>query len=101
MGHVSTILNGLMRRRRRAKQDCDRNGRDAADRMARDARKNEVVLRSSGTLNSASVFSKRGDKPTNQDRCIVWEVSIYLCYMHGSNSMMILLNYRILDANVT
>lgn len=89
MGHLSTILKWLTRRRRRAKQERDGNGRDAADRMARDAHKNELVLRSSGTLNSASVFTKKGDKASNQDRCIVWEVSIYLFhYIHSINSMM-------------
>ncbi|XP_057792163.1 probable protein phosphatase 2C 34 [Salvia miltiorrhiza] len=56
MGNVSTILR---RRRRKAKD--------------------EFVLRSSGSLsihgsnNLASVFSRRGQKGPNQDRCIVWE----------------------------
>ncbi|PPD94565.1 hypothetical protein GOBAR_DD08434 [Gossypium barbadense] len=54
-------------------------GREAAESMAKDAKKNEMMLCSSGTVNSnksndfASICSKRGQKGTNQDSAIVWE----------------------------
>lgn len=55
------------------------NGREAADEMVREAKKNELILRSSGYVytdgsnNLASVFSKRGEKGVNQDCAVVWE----------------------------
>ncbi|KAL3508129.1 hypothetical protein ACH5RR_033511 [Cinchona calisaya] len=54
-------------------------GREAADTLAKEARKNEMMLTSSGivnanrTSNMASAYSKRGKKGINQDRFIVWE----------------------------
>ncbi|KAK5840697.1 hypothetical protein F383_20162 [Gossypium arboreum] len=54
-------------------------GREAAESMAKDAKKNEMMLCSSGTVNSnksndfASICSKKGQKGTNQDSAIVWE----------------------------
>ncbi|CDO98822.1 unnamed protein product [Coffea canephora] len=54
-------------------------GRDAADTLAKEARKNEMMLTSSGivnanrTSNMASAYSKKGKKGINQDRFIVWE----------------------------
>lgn len=55
-------------------------GREAAEAMAKEAKKNDLILRTSGTVNAdgsnnfASVFSKKGQKGVNQDCCIVWEV---------------------------
>ncbi|WOL10310.1 putative protein phosphatase 2C 73 [Canna indica] len=54
-------------------------GREAADELRREAKKNEMILRSSGSMRSAgsksfvSVFSRRGEKGVNQDCYIVWE----------------------------
>jgi hypothetical protein len=54
--------------------------------MAKEAKKNDLILCSSGTVNVdgsnnfASVFSKRGQKGTNQDCCIVWEVCTKIKY---------------------
>ncbi|OMP11874.1 phosphatase 2C (PP2C)-like protein [Corchorus olitorius] len=54
-------------------------GREAAETMAKDAKKNELMLSSSGTVKSnksnnfASVCSKRGQKGINQDCAVVWE----------------------------
>ncbi|XWS14129.1 hypothetical protein CRYUN_Cryun36dG0096800 [Craigia yunnanensis] len=54
-------------------------GREAAETLAEDAKKNELMLSSSGTIKSnksnnfASVCSKRGQKGINQDCAIVWE----------------------------
>lgn len=79
MGHLSSMFNGLARslsiRKRR-----NHGGREAVDAMAKDAQKNEMILRTSGTVNVdgsknfAAVCSKRGEKGINQDCCIVWEV---------------------------
>ncbi|KAK3036769.1 hypothetical protein RJ639_029734, partial [Escallonia herrerae] len=81
MGHFSAMFNGLARSLsiRKGKSYGSRGGREAAEAMAKDAKKNELLLRSSGTVNVdgsknfASVFSKRGNKGVNQDCCIVWE----------------------------
>lgn len=57
---------------------CD--AKEAADEMVKDAKKKEMILKSCGYVyaegsnNSASVFSKRGEKGVNQDCAIVWEV---------------------------
>ncbi|XVF28273.1 hypothetical protein REPUB_Repub15cG0015600 [Reevesia pubescens] len=54
-------------------------GREAAETLAKDAKKNEMMLSSSGTVKSnnsnnfASVCSKKGQKGINQDCAIVWE----------------------------
>lgn len=83
MGHLSSLFNGLARslslkRGRRKSGNC--SGREAAEAMAKEAKKNDLVLRTSGFINAngsnnfASVFSKRGKKGVNQDCCIVWEV---------------------------
>ncbi|KAK8473743.1 hypothetical protein PHAVU_001G227100 [Phaseolus vulgaris] len=81
MGHFSSMFNGLARsfsmKKGRKNEKC--GGREAAEAMAKVAKKNEMMLCSSGTVhvdgsnNFASVFSKRGQKGVNQDCCIVWE----------------------------
>ncbi|KAJ6889779.1 protein phosphatase 2C 34 [Populus alba x Populus x berolinensis] len=54
-------------------------GKEAAEALAKDARKNELMLSSSGNVKSsksdnfASVCSKRGQKGINQDSSVVWE----------------------------
>jgi len=97
MGHFSSMFNGLARsfsmKKGRKNEKC--GGREAAEAMAKMAKKNEMMLCSSGTVhvdgsnNFASVFSKRGQKGVNQDCCIVWEVCISLSslsYSYGRNS---------------
>lgn len=84
MGHFSSMFNGLARsfslKKEKNSWSCD--GRGAAEAMAREAKKNDLILRSSGFVNVdgsnnfASVFSKRGQKGVNQDCAIVWEVCI-------------------------
>ncbi|KAL6964701.1 putative protein phosphatase 2C 73 [Sarracenia purpurea var. burkii] len=81
MGHFSSMMNGLARslliKKGRNPGSC--GGEDAVEGMAREAKKNDLILRSSGTINVtgsnnfASVFSKRGEKGVNQDCFIVWE----------------------------
>ncbi|KAL1341467.1 hypothetical protein HN51_027938 [Arachis hypogaea] len=81
MGHLSSMFNGLAKslaiKKWRNSERC--SGREAAEAMAKEAKKNEFLLCSSGTVsvdgsnNFASVFSKRGKKGVNQDCCIVWE----------------------------
>jgi len=85
MGHFSSMFNGLARsfsmKKGRKNEKC--GGREAAEAMAKEAKKNEMMLCSSGIVhvdgsnNFASVFSKRGQKGVNQDCCIVWEVHRY------------------------
>ncbi|MED6156423.1 hypothetical protein PIB30_014389 [Stylosanthes scabra] len=78
MGHLSSMLNGLTRwKKGRSSGRCV--GRDAAKAMAKEAKKNDLILCSSGTVNVdgsknyASIFSKKGQKGVNQDCCVVWE----------------------------
>ncbi|XP_028081782.1 probable protein phosphatase 2C 73 [Camellia sinensis] len=82
MGHFSSLFNGL------AQSFSIKNGRnsgycgerESAESMVKESKKNELILRSSGTVhvngsnNFASVFSKRGEKGVNQDCFIVGEV---------------------------
>lgn len=65
------------------KKANNKNGKsyakEAADEMAREAKKKAMILKSSGCVNAdgsnnlASVFSRRGEKGVNQDCAIVWE----------------------------
>ncbi|KAK5794498.1 hypothetical protein PVK06_035729 [Gossypium arboreum] len=54
-------------------------GREVAETLAKDAKKNDLMLSSSATFKSnksnnfASICSKRGQKGINQDCTIVWE----------------------------
>ncbi|XP_074320926.1 putative protein phosphatase 2C 34 [Silene latifolia] len=82
MGHWTTMFNGLARSLSIKKVKNSINGdvgREAAEAMAKDAKKNDMILRSSGIVNVngsnnfASVCTKRGQKGVNQDCCIVWE----------------------------
>ncbi|KAJ0501475.1 putative protein-serine/threonine phosphatase [Helianthus annuus] len=82
MGRFSSMLDGLARTFSTSKRGANSSqcgGKEAAEAMAKDAKKNEMILRSSGTVNAkgsnnfASVCSKRGEKGVNQDCCIVWE----------------------------
>ncbi|GMG99753.1 hypothetical protein Nepgr_001593 [Nepenthes gracilis] len=81
MGHFSSLLNGLARSLslKKGKKMGGDGGREAAEAMAKEAKKNELILRSSGIVhadgsnNFASVFMKRGNKGVSQDCCIVWE----------------------------
>lgn len=82
MGHLSSIFNGLARSLslRKGRNSEDGGGREAAETMVKEAKKNELILRTSGIVNAngsnnfASTFSKRGNKGINQDCFIVWEV---------------------------
>ncbi|KAM0064346.1 putative protein-serine/threonine phosphatase [Helianthus debilis subsp. tardiflorus] len=82
MGRFSSMLDGLARTFSTSKRGANSSqcgGKEAAEAMAKDAKKNEMILRSSGTVNAkgsnnfSSVYSKRGEKGVNQDCCIVWE----------------------------
>lgn len=82
MGHLSFMLNGLARSfsiRKSRSNNGNGDGKEAAEAMAKEAKKNELILRSSGYVNVdgsnnfASVFSKQGNKGVNQDCAIVWE----------------------------
>lgn len=83
MGHLSSMLKGLasslsIKRKTKTKKDLGNSeGREAVETISK---KRELILKSSGIVkvdgskNLACVFSKRGEKGANQDRCIVWEV---------------------------
>ncbi|XP_020210594.1 probable protein phosphatase 2C 34 [Cajanus cajan] len=81
MGHFSSAFNRLAKsfamKKGRNSSECNR--REAAEAMVKEAKKNNFILHSSGTINVdgsnnfASVFSKKGKKGVNQDCCVVWE----------------------------
>ncbi|GMY21827.1 probable protein phosphatase 2C 34 [Fagus crenata] len=81
MGRLSSMFNGLARSFsfKKGKNTRSFSEREAAEAMAKEAKKNDLILRGSGVVNVdgsnnfASVFSKRGMKGINQDCCIVWE----------------------------
>ncbi|CAL0316563.1 unnamed protein product [Lupinus luteus] len=81
MGRFSSMFNGLAKSfsMKKAKRSGRCSGREAAEAMAKEAKKNDSLLCTSGTVhvdgsnNLASVFSKKGQKGVNQDCCIVWE----------------------------
>lgn len=82
MGQLSTMFNGLARSlsiKQRKSYFGSCRGREAMEAMTEEAKKEDLILRTSGTVNVdgsknfAAVFSKRGEKGVNQDRCIVWE----------------------------
>lgn len=82
MGHWSSMFNGLARSFSMKKLKNSSNGdvgKEAAETMAKDAKKSDLILRSSGIVNVngsenfASVFTRRGQKGVNQDCCMVWE----------------------------
>lgn len=82
MGNLSSMFNGLARSlsvwKGKNSRTCDE--RETAEAMAKEAKKNDLILCTSGIMsvdgskNFASVFSKRGKKGVNQDCCVVWEV---------------------------
>ncbi|CAN1784213.1 Probable protein phosphatase 2C 73 [Linum perenne] len=81
MGHLSAMLK-LARSlsMKKGKNINEDGGRETAKAMEKEAKKNELILKSSGFLNVddgsknlASLFSKKGEKGVNQDCFIVWE----------------------------
>lgn len=79
MEHFATMFSGLAKSLRKAKSSGNCGG-GAVETMIKEAKKNDLILKSSGTLdvegsnNFAAISSKRGNKGVNQDCCIVWEV---------------------------
>ncbi|XVF62531.1 hypothetical protein PTKIN_Ptkin09bG0015600 [Pterospermum kingtungense] len=79
----SSFLDGLRARTVSTKKGKNSTqtdgGRKEAETLAKDAKKTDFMLSSSGTVKSnksnnfASVCSKRGQKGTNQDCAVVWE----------------------------
>ncbi|RYR12982.1 hypothetical protein Ahy_B04g070220 isoform C [Arachis hypogaea] len=73
-----SLLNGFARKKS-CPNDDDNDERKAVKALAKEARKNGLLLSSSGTVKSskannfASIFTKKGQKGVNQDRLIVWE----------------------------
>lgn len=89
MRHLSVLLNGLAKSlyssggssRGRKFQLEDDGGKEAADTLLKDAKKNDLILKSTGYVGGdggngfISVFSQRGEKGVNQDCSLVWQVS--------------------------
>ena len=81
-----SFLDGFTRSVQIKKETNNKNdvGRETAEKLAKEAKKNELILSSSGTVkanksnNLVSVCSKRGMKGINQDCLIVWEVCYYM-----------------------
>ncbi|RZS21340.1 hypothetical protein BHM03_00053964 [Ensete ventricosum] len=92
MRQISSLFNGLAKSLYAGKRKVTgaEEGREAADELRDEAKKNDMILRSSGSIRSAgskslvSVFSQRGEKGVNQDCSIVWEVrrSLWIV-LHG------------------
>lgn len=85
MGHSSSMFSGLTKSLsvRKWKNAGARDGEETVEAMAKEAKKNDLMLCNSGIINVygsknfASIFSKKGEKGMNQDCCIVWEVYIW------------------------
>ncbi|RZC80707.1 hypothetical protein C5167_043281 [Papaver somniferum] len=81
MGHFSYLLNGLSRSLsiKKGGNCTNKLGKEVSRTMVNDAKKTELILRSSGVVNGegsknlASAYSKRGQKGINQDTLIVLE----------------------------
>ncbi|KAE9599239.1 hypothetical protein Lal_00043952 [Lupinus albus] len=70
------VKNVSLKKEKSCKKD---DGRKEVEELAKEARKNELLLSSSGivksakTNNFASVFTSKGQKGVNQDHLLVWE----------------------------
>ncbi|KAF6141251.1 hypothetical protein GIB67_024335 [Kingdonia uniflora] len=81
MGPFSSLFSGLTKSIsiKRGRNCGDDIGREVSETMAKVAKKNDLILRSSGVINVegsnnfVSGFSRRGEKGANQDCFIVWE----------------------------
>ncbi|KAH7666684.1 Protein-serine/threonine phosphatase protein [Dioscorea alata] len=82
MRHFSSLLNGLAKSLYGGKgrvASPEEGGREAGDAMVKEAKRNGMILRSSGMLRASgsksfvSTFSQRGEKGVNQDCFIAWE----------------------------
>ncbi|KAF5944695.1 hypothetical protein HYC85_018772 [Camellia sinensis] len=81
MVQFSVLFNGLAKNIlvKNGKKSRSDVGREAANALAKEARKNDLMLSSSGTVNGersdnfVPVFSKGGKKGVNQDCLVVWE----------------------------
>lgn len=101
MGHFSDMFNGLTKSMsiKRLKSSGNCGGREVVEAMVKEAKKNELVLKSSGTVsvdgsnNFISVFSKRGKKGVNQDCSIVWEVYMLINIYKNLISSYIICTY--------
>jgi len=75
---LEVLAKSVSSKGRNAKNDV---GRETAELLAREARKNRRILRCPGTTtascrSTASAFSKKGEKGINQDCLTVWEVCL-------------------------
>ncbi|CAI0540106.1 unnamed protein product [Linum tenue] len=76
-----SFFNGLARTMSSSSSSLKKSGggKEAAEELTKDAKRNELILSSSGIVKStksnnfASVCSRRGQKGVNQDCLVVWE----------------------------
>ncbi|KVI04916.1 probable protein phosphatase 2C 73 [Cynara cardunculus var. scolymus] len=76
MGRFTAMFNELAKSFSPTKRGKSCGQKEVAEVMAKEAKKDNMILRSSGSINIntfASICSKRGEKGVNQDCCIVWE----------------------------
>ncbi|XP_012573440.1 probable protein phosphatase 2C 34 isoform X2 [Cicer arietinum] len=81
MVHFPSFVNGLAKTvsNKKEKNFPKDDARKAIEELAKEARKNELLLKSSGVVKSnkdngfVSVFTNRGQKGVNQDCLMVWE----------------------------
>ncbi|CAM8942629.1 unnamed protein product [Rhodiola kirilowii] len=81
MGHFSDMFSGIARslsmKKGKTIKTCGK--RECVEALVKDAKRNAKILSSSGALNVdgsqnfASLFSRRGEKGTNQDCLVAWE----------------------------
>lgn len=90
MVHFPSFVNGLAKTvsNKKEKNFPKDDARKAIEELAKEARKNELLLKSSGVVKSnkdngfVSVFTNRGQKGVNQDCLMVWEVCNYVSCHH-------------------
>nr|GMD54392.1 probable protein phosphatase 2C 34 [Ipomoea batatas] len=81
MVQFSSLFNGFAKTisKKSGRKSREDVGREAANALAKEARKNELILTTSGCVNAisshnfASLHSRQGKKGVNQDRAVVWE----------------------------
>jgi hypothetical protein len=77
---VNVITRTISLKKDKSNGKYDDDARKVVEAMAKEARKNEMLISSSGIVKSnksnnfSCLFTKKGQKGLNQDRLIVWEV---------------------------
>lgn len=89
------VIEGMVRNMSIKKKNNEDGGKEAAREMAKEAKRNKSMICLSGSVKTSkfddisSVCSKRGNKGTNQDSLVVWEVYFFSSFFFRD------LNYNI------